>query len=298
MNLSDEQPVWIPPRDGNERPRNESRVIVGAGIGRHYRERLRSTVNHCEVYCSDAWKLWFETLPEGCPPHKESQYAFKIFAIQRCIEAGFRYILWMDSSFAPVASIEPLWKLIEDFGWFVPQQGDAKLGTWTSDQALGLYGMARDQAMSIPLVYSGLVGLDIKSDYGSLIWPKWKALHQAGAFNGPHYNALPPLTEWLKGGSWEPMGAKWKGRCSDDPRCEGHRHDESALAFVLDQLGLTPSVSGLLTLEDSKGIIGHMVPDYDVVELRDAVLQYAQALRRAGDSPDIQEAEELGEICK
>ena len=58
------------------------------------------------------------------------------------------------------------------------------------------------------------------------------------------------------------------------------------------------SVSGLLTLEDSKGIIGHMVPDYDVVELRDAVLQYAQALRRAGDSPDIQEAEELGDICK
>lgn len=287
--MNDEQPVWISPRNGQELPRGESRVIVGAGISRHYRQRLRSTVNHCEVYCPEAWKLWYDTLPEGCPPHDQSQYAFKIYAIQRCIDAGFRYILWMDSSFAPVDSIEPLWKLIEEHGWFVPRQGDAQLGTWTSDKALRIYGITRDQAMDIPLVYSGLVGMDMINPAAIYIWHRWAGLHGQGAFNGPHYHvpqAVPEAT-----------GAKWKGWCSDDPRCLGHRHDESALAFALNRLGLKPMVSGLLTIEDSKGIIGHMIPDYDVVKLREAGLRLLGRLR-SDKHPDDEGVRGLEALCR
>lgn len=283
--MNDEQPVWTPPRNGQELPRGESRVIVGAGIGRHYRQRLRSTVNHCEVYCPEAWKLWYDTLPDGCPPHEQSQYAFKICAIQRCIDAGFRYILWMDSSFAAVDSIEPLWKLIEEHGWFVPRQGDAQLGTWTSDIALNIYGITRDEAMDIPLVYSGLVGLDMKNPTAVAIWNLWVFMFSKGAFNGPHYNE-DQMNNSIRG--WEPVGSKWKGWCSDDPRCLGHRHDESALAFALNRLGLKPMVSGLLTIEDPKGIIGHMIPDYDVVKLREKLLLAALCCPHIGQEEMIQ----------
>ena len=66
-----------------------------------------------------------------------------------------------------------------------------------------------------------------------------------------------------------PLGHKWAGHCSNDPRCEGHRHDESALAFALHKLGLKPEKTGFLTLENEKSaVIGHMVPDYDVVKMR------------------------------
>ena len=85
------------------------------------------------------WKLWYDDYPIGCQPHREDPYAFKILALQRAITAGFRYILWMDTSFQPVASIENVWQSIEKDGWYIPRQGDALLGTWSTDEALQIY---------------------------------------------------------------------------------------------------------------------------------------------------------------
>jgi len=250
-----DQPDWTVP---TQRSVAVPGVIVGAGIGTHYRKLFRSTINHCEVHCPDAWKLWYESLPANCPPHEESQYAFKIYALLRAVE-GFQYILWMDATFQPTASIEPLWERIRADGWYVAAQG-AELGNWVSDAALNLFGISRDAAMEIPLVYSGLVGLDLRHSLGNEIWRRWKEWHDAGAFNGPHRN-LPgaPMAVW---------GEKWTGHCSLDPRCEGHRHDEAALSFVLHSMGLKPLTANFAALG-----ISRFVPDYDVPAMRKWILE-------------------------
>ena len=236
-----------------------ARVITSAGIGHHYRELLRSTVNHCAVHCPETWRRWWDILPPGCPSHEESQYAFKIHALEEPIRSGFQHVLWMDTTFQPIDSIEPLWAHIQETGWFVAEQS-AHLGSWTSDRALRIFGISRDEAMEIPLVYSGLVGINQASEVGLKIWERWRELYAAGAFRGPHYNesCVDP---------WVARGLKWAGHCSNDPRCEGHRHDESALSFVLHELGLKPVAPEW----ECYGIARH-VADYDVVKMRQAIL--------------------------
>ncbi len=275
-----EQPDWTSPRTGSARTPHD-RCIVGCGIGLHYRKMLRSTVNHCEVYCPDAWKLWYDDYPEGCPPHRDNPYAFKIHALQRAIDAGFRYILWMDTSFQPIGSIEPLWKHIEEHGWFAAKQGDSVLGAWISDGALMRTSRTRDELMSVPLVYTGIVGLDMHEAKGKAIFESWRMACEMGMFKGPHFN-----------GPEENVGHKWSAPCSDDPRCKGHRHDEAALSLVLHQWGFKVEPSAFLTLENERGFIGHMVPDFDVVKMWEAI-QYV----RRGEGIYHFSKEEADSLC-
>ena len=251
-----DQPDWVHPTAGNE-----SRAIVSVGVGsQHARQCLHSTITHCAVHCPETWRRWYDVLPEGCPPHAIQHYAFKIYALRTAIEAGFRSVLWMDATFQPVASIEPLWKHIEQYGWYVAKQGNSVLGEWASDDALRIYGIDRDKAMAIPLVYSGLVGFKTENEIAKRIWQRWVELQKRGAWNGPHQN--------VTGGVVLPWGMKWSGHCSRDPRCAGHRHDEAALSFILHEMGFQPVAADF----DGLGI-GRQVPDYDVVKMREWILE-------------------------
>lgn len=274
--------VFTPPRIGSIERTDHDRVIVGCGIGAYYRERLRSTVNHCNVYCPDAWTLFYDELPPCCPEHKNDPYAFKIFALQQAFDAGFRYALWMDTSFQPVASIEPLWKHIEARGFYAGQQGDSKLGEWTNDAALKIFKLDRDVAMRLPLLYSGLVGLDF-SGSGRWAYLKWRDMYAHGTFHGYHFQ------DELS--SYE--GHKWRGSCSTDPRCKGHRHDESALSYVAYYHQLFTGRTGFTTFEDPQGFIGHMVPDYDVVKMRQKLWELS-----GNTYYDAEEREEMADLCR
>lgn len=280
---------WEYPTNGNATRSKDDRVIVGCGIGRHYRRLLASTINHCTVHCPEAWKLWYDELPDGCPPHERHQYAFKISALREAIgNAGFRYVMWMDTKFQPIASLDPLWAYVQENGWYVPAQGDSKLGTWTTDAALVQYGISRDAAMDIDLVFSGIVALEIRHPLGRNIWERWQAL--IGTFPGPHYNR-PGLAEM------EQHGMKWRGHCSNDPRCEGHRHDESALSFVLHSLGLKPIRDKFICLHDPEhGIIGDHVPDFDVVRMRERCVELARLRRELFGNP--QQEMEIMNLCR
>lgn len=251
--MSTDQPDWI--------HGTAPRVIVSAGLGsQHYRKLLRSTENHCAVHCPETWRMFFDVLPAGCPPHEKMPYAFKIEAMRRAVDAGFENLLWMDATCQPTGSIEEIWSLIQEHEYYIVKQEDARLGTWTNDLSLEIYGITRDEAMDIPLVYTGLIGLKPAGDVGSQIWNAWDELYKRGAFFGAHEN-IPVYP-------WEEHGAKWRGHCSMDKRCEGHRHDESAMSFVLWKLGLKP-------MENPKGLTTHgierHVPDYDVVKMREYI---------------------------
>jgi hypothetical protein len=230
---------------------SDARIIVSAGIGEKYAADFVETRQHCDFWCADVWRLYYTDYPDGCPPQNERQYAFKIFALEEAVRAGFRYILWMDSCFAPIASIAPLWEVIARKGWYVPPQLDAMLGGWCSDAALDIFGIDRAMAATIPLVYSGLVGMDMQHPVSQALWLGWKTFYRLGAFQGAHQNKIgQPMTPW---------GHKIEGHVSNDPSVRGHRHDESALSYVLHAMGLTPMRLGFLTLESEAGFIGHFV---------------------------------------
>jgi hypothetical protein len=259
--------------DGYKLDSPAERCIVSCDIGNHYAQDFLVTKENCNRYCGDAWRLYYDDYPDGCPPHSESMYAFKVYAIEEAIRAGFRFILWMDSSLAPLAPIEPLWRTIEQHGWYAAPQYSgitegqpwrhwastvqATLGEWCSDAALGIFGMSREAAFSIPLALTGLVGLDMQNPMAQTIWRMHKEFHGRGVFNGAHVNKPGhPVTAVGNG--------KFHGHVSHDARVQGHRHDETSLSFILHRLGLRPVNLGFWTLESKAGFIGQFVTRFNI----------------------------------
>jgi predicted O-methyltransferase YrrM len=257
---------------------SDDRVIVSADIGNHYADEFRVTKANCNRYCADSWRIYHSDYPKDCPPHNLQMYAFKLFAMEEAIRAGFRYILWMDSSLAPLASIEPLWKIIKKQGYYAAPQYDgditppprhwsskigATLGTWCSDSALGVFGISRQEAFEIPLALTGLVGLDMRNPIAQKIWDMHKTFYARGVFNGAHQN--------VRGQQITPSGnGKFIGHVSDDPRVHGHRHDETSFSFALHKLGLKPVNLGFWTLESPSGFIGQFTHRFGLIFERTA----------------------------
>ena len=151
-----------------------------------------------------------------------------------------------------IASIRPLWDVLEAQGWYCPPQAQARLGEYSNDTLLRYFNLTRATAWTIQLVYSGLVGFDMGSTTGRSVWTAWKDSQKAGVWNGAHYHVSRlPL---------QPFGQKTRGHVSNDPGVSGHRHDEAALSAILYNFVQKPVDRGFLTLESPRGFIGHKVP--------------------------------------
>ena len=149
--------------------------------------------------------------------HQECPYGFKIDAFRQAQAAGIRRALWLDCSVWAVGPLEPAWQMIDERGVLLIEYGGS-LGEWTSDAALEIYGISREQALEMPICYALLIGLDLESDIGCEFLDLWQGLRDAGAFVGP----------------WENEDQE----ASADPRCLGHRHDQSAASFLAHELGI------------------------------------------------------------
>lgn len=237
----------------------QDKVIVSCAFGgTHYLQRQSKFLHFVQLRASRYPRVVYNTLPKGCPQHSTTTngaYAFKIHALQNAIDRGYRYVLWLDTTMIVVKPLDPLWDYISKTGWYVCPQASATLGEYTSDDALAIYGITREQALQIQLPYSGIVGMDMKG-IGKDIFAEWKKLCEAGAFKGHHHAP----------GRGSEGGGKTVGKVSDDPRVSGHRHDESALGFVLHKLGLTYWYEeGKRWTYHNRGLFAHETPDTGVV---------------------------------
>ena len=82
---------------------------------------------------------------------------------------------------------------------------------------LAKFGLTRDQAMAIPMVYALCMAFDVQDHKTAEMLLEWSALSVDGTtFEGP----------WINDGS-----------CSADPRCLGHRHDQTAISLLAHKYG-------------------------------------------------------------
>ncbi|HVW99705.1 MAG TPA: hypothetical protein VHA52_04565 [Candidatus Babeliaceae bacterium] len=146
----------------------------------------------------------------GAPLHIESNYGFKVHAIQKAIDAGYTQILWLDASVYAAAPVQPIFDIIEQQGYWFEGAG-CWLGEWTNDRTLAYYNLDRDSAMSLPMVQSGFMGFDMEGR-GNLLFAYLKRAYENGLFKG----------------SWNN-----DDRSQGDERCLGHRHDQSCMSAIL-----------------------------------------------------------------
>lgn len=152
----------------------------------------------------------------GAPSHLENPYAFKIYAIEKALEAGYSQILWLDSSCYAIQPIQPIFDHIDKEGYIMQDAGHF-VGVWTNDTVLKYFNLDRDEAMSMRCYgNAGFLGLDFENETAREFFHEWKESMLAGMFKGA----------WTNDKKTE----------SQDERCRGHRHDLSCGSIIANRM--------------------------------------------------------------
>ncbi len=182
-----------------------SRCIVSVGVGAWYKkgvERLERSLG--DVGYDGALILHKGVWPEGYPAHYDVPYAFKLGAIQQAVDAGHERVLWLDASAWAVKDPVTVFRKMEEQGHYFWRSGH-KAGTWCNEKCLAYFGVTRERAMEMEMLYALVIGLDFRSARSRMFFKRWREALDAGVFVG----------------SW------------DD-----HRHDQSAATLIAHELGM------------------------------------------------------------
>jgi hypothetical protein len=156
----------------------------------------------------------FESI--GSPTHEESPYEFKLHAIRAVYMKGYDIVIWCDSIIQLLRPITSWIPEIEKRGVYLQKDGH-RLGNWANDRALEEFGVKRDDVMAEgTTIYACVMAFDFRYPITKRFLYRWKQCADKGLFRG-----------------------KWNNKDrteSQDPRCEGHRHDQTCAELVAREL--------------------------------------------------------------
>lgn len=153
-----------------------------------------------------------------CPTHRETPYAFKLFALDHLRKDCCDIAIWLDASFWAIKEVESLFQLVCEHGLLVQNSG-YPVGMWSSDESLEVLKVKRDDAFSIPMFSGGLIGLDFNNTRVQDFFNTFLAYAKDGR---------------VFRGAWDNR----KGQVSVDSRVKGHRHDMVVGSILSNLAGL------------------------------------------------------------
>ena len=112
------------------------------------------------------------------PFHSKNNYAFKVYAIEAAIKKGYKTILWLDASLFVIKNLDPLFKIIEEKGYFF-QDGGYKNNQWTNQKAKEYFGTDEGDMMA-----ACVIGLNLEDKRTRKFFRLWKKSMKDGQFNG------------------------------------------------------------------------------------------------------------------
>lgn len=152
-----------------------------------------------------------------CPTHQEAPYGFKVYAVEYARNKGYDIVIWLDSPNRLIRKIDDWITEIEKVGVYLQKDG-WWCGQWANDKSLDYFGVSRDEAMTIHNVYACILAFDFRHTVTSVFFERWKKACMDGMFYGKGKNDQ--KTE------------------SQDPRCLGHRYDQTCAELIAYQIGL------------------------------------------------------------
>ena len=204
--------AWTP--NGFKRKKNAAVVCFASGRYTYFGTRLAKSIwqlsPEIPVFVYDQYEQI------GSPSQDQQPYAFKLHAIETVRNQGYDIVLWCDSVLQLTQPLDGLLQEVEDVGVYLPQDG-WKVGMFANDKALAHYGLTRDQAMELPTLWACFMGFDFRNPRAHVFFDKWKEAMHAGLFHGHYSNE--------------------DGSQSADPRCKGHRHDQTCAELIAHTCG-------------------------------------------------------------
>lgn len=209
-----------------------SRVVLDVAVGDHFARGQRRLARALDAVGEGAARMFWQEWPGR--PHREVPYGFKVDAFQAAVERGYEQLFWMDSSVIPARPIGEAWEWAALHGVFMPEDGWT-CDQWTSDRALGYFGLDRDEVAQWRTGFATMLAVDLAVEAGREFLRRWTEARDAGAFLGRHRNR--DQTE------------------SEDRRCLGHRHDQACACILVHQLGVPMAPRELVDCHGGDGAL-------------------------------------------
>lgn len=130
----------------------------------------------------------------GAPPHLYNPYAFKIHAFRAALKAGFKKILYLDSSVFAIKDVQPSFDIIERDGYLMQEAGHY-IRNWCNEACLKFYRLTRE-GLGNQLMYgnAGMLGLDFDNYRAKEFFFQWSLGMEAGLFKGEWSNHRHDMT--------------------------------------------------------------------------------------------------------
>lgn len=174
-----------------------------------------------QTHCPQADVFTFRSFEEiRSPLHSFNPYAFKVYAVDTVRKLGYDVVFWCDSINRLSIPIEPVLQRLKEVGVYLPADG-WKVGEWANDKSLQYFGITREEAMNIECCYACVLGFDFRNPITQTFFNTWKTACEDGIFCGMWDNTN--KTE------------------SEDPRCKGHRHDQTCADLIAYKLRIPKS---------------------------------------------------------
>lgn len=183
-----------------------------------FRESVARVYPSVPVFC------FHEVSDIGSPSHSDNPYAFKVFCVDAVRRMGYPIVIWVDSINRLEKPLTPVLDELARVGVYL--QGDEHPSAlYANDRSLAYFGLSRDQAMTIEAIYACIMLFDFRHPIAMVFLERWKRACLDGLFIG----------HWTNANNTE----------SQDPRCKGHRHDQTCAELISHQLGI-PRCRGLI----------------------------------------------------
>ena len=112
-------------------------------------------------------------------------YAFKIAYFKEARRMGFKRVLWLDTAVVPLVSLNLIFQMIAEKGYFV-MGNTHTIGKYMNAPAAAYFGLTVEEAHQIPSCSAGLLGVDFSNPIGRTLLDRWnRAAHDPDAFFSP-----------------------------------------------------------------------------------------------------------------
>lgn len=154
-----------------------------------------------------------------CPSHKQTPYAFKLYALKEAQKRGHDLLLWVDASFWAIKNLESLTKIICEKK-IVVQNSGYPLGQWCDDNCLNHMKLDREESFRITMFSGGLMGFDLTDSKAKRFFDMFFSYAKDGkCFRG----------------AWRKNRGEF---VSNDVRVKGHRHDMTVGSILMYREGI------------------------------------------------------------
>ena len=165
----------------------ENCIILYASFNRNYPQALMRLANLIKTSDFQGHVLYriggWPNTEEGDLLLAHVPYAFKVCMFQEAKRLGYKRCLWLDTAFIPVVSLNTIFKMIDEKGYFVVDCSTHKIGPFMNTEAAAAFGLTLEETQKIPSCSAGIFGIDFRNRTGALLVDRlYTAAHDKNAF--------------------------------------------------------------------------------------------------------------------